>query len=174
VQGKAGYVLVAGQVPDDSSHYLTASDLREWAARAVADVREQIPGAEVVWRPHPVTRHAKEMHSIRGAGRVQMPQDVPASEALREARLLVTYSSTLGFEALLAGCPVVCYGETFYRHLAFGPDEMRSAKAPSTKDCESLLERVAYTQWSIDEMSSGEAFAFAIGEAKRLQLAEAA
>lgn len=130
-----GYVLVCGQVGGDAAHGLSAHDLRQWLRERL----EQYPDA--VFRPHP-------------RGGIAVPgyaeDHKPLAESLAGARLVVTYNSNVGHDALLAGVPVVCDPSAAYAELA-------GEALPSVKARRAYFNRVAYGQWSVEEMASGAA-----------------
>jgi len=67
---------------------------------------------------------------------------------LAGARLVVTWNSNVGHEALLAGVPVVAHGPAAYAELA-------GETLPSVDARREYFHRVAYGQWTLDEMRSG-------------------
>lgn len=127
-----GYVLLIGQVPCDSAH--AHIDLKSWLMS-----KAKMYG-NAVYRPHP-----------RGA--LALP-DVPLceagslEEALAGARLVVTYNSNTGHDALLAGVPVICAPCAAYA-------ELSGEALPSKAAREAYFHRVAYGQWTADEVRSG-------------------
>lgn len=133
-----GHVLVCGQVGGDAAHGLSAHDLRQWLRERL----EQYPDA--VFRPHP-------------RGGIAVPgyasDHRPLAESLADARLVVTYNSNVGHDALLAGVPVVCGPGAAYEDLA-------GESLPSIEVRREYFHRVAYGQWTAEEMASGEAQAF--------------
>ena len=114
---KGRRILVPGQVEDDASVRLGAGKEHGNAA-LLARVRAENPDAIVIYKPHPDV----EVGLRLGA--------VPESEVLAHADRIVrgvnpatliesvdevwTITSTLGFEALLRGKPVICLGMPFY------------------------------------------------------------
>ncbi len=77
------------------------------------------------------------------------------AEDLAGAKILKTLCSTSGLESLIAGVPAV----------ADAPDravwgELSSETLPSIADRLNLFHRIAYGQWTMDEMRSGECAAF--------------
>lgn len=134
----AGPVLVCGQVGGDAAHGLGAHDLRVW-------LREQLETyAGSIFRPHP-------------RGGIAVPgyasDHRPLAEALADASIVVTYNSNVGHDALLAGVPVVCGIGAAY-------EELSGTELPSVETRQAYFNRVAYGQWTIAEMASGEAQAF--------------
>lgn len=128
-----GYVLVCGQVPQDTAHGMSVEDYVAWLRETVS----QYP--EAVYRPHPRGGvHLPGIESHTG----------PLSEALAGARLVVTWNSNVGHEALLAGVPVVAHGPAAYAELA-------GEALPSLDARREYFHRAAYGQWTLDEMRSG-------------------
>lgn len=159
-ENDAGYVLVIGQMPHDSSHGMDVPGLVAWSEGVFAAARKELPGVEVVWRRHPISASVVP----KGNDRNSDPHKETISDALAGARLVCVYSSTVGLEALIAGKPVVAWGPSCYRSLCASPDEIATATHPGVEAVESLLERVAYTQWSLDELATGEPFRFILGQ----------
>lgn len=138
-----GYVLVCGQHVGDPSHgRQSEKELQAWADAQVTSWSED--GAVVVFRPHPFS-----------------PQVVPtapcvldvgksAEESLAGAALVVCQSSNIGHEALLAGIPVLATSDKApYR-------ELSGTRLPSVEARQAYFNRLAYAQWTIDEVASGQ------------------
>lgn len=119
----------------------------EWERRAVARLREC--GRKVVYRPKPNDRLAQP---IAGAGY----DTRPISEALANAWALVTHHSNSAVDALLAGIPVHC---EIGAAAAMSVPLDQIGEAPLVEGREQFLADVAWLQWTLDEMRSGEAWA---------------
>lgn len=130
----SGYVLVCGQVPGDAAHGLGYMGYVEW----LHDVLRRYPDA--VYRPHPA-----------GVTSVLHPRmsEGPLDEALAGTRLVVTYNSNVGHDALLAGVPVLAEGKSAYK-------ELEGDALPSLDARQAYFNRVAYGQWTVAEMETGE------------------
>jgi hypothetical protein len=144
-------VLLIGQMPGDAAH--AGTDHRQW----LTDQLKRYD--DIVYRPHP--RGGIDLHGVRmhtGA----------LSDALRGARLVVTYNSNTGHEALLGGIPVVCDPCAAYAPLS-------GETLPSKEDREAYFHRVAYGQWTADEVRSGACLSFLVNHLlpnKPMQLPE--
>lgn len=121
-----GYVLIAAQRPSDASHGLTANAYRDWLAAQDGKIR-----------PHPA----------------EQPEGSTLANDLAGARLLKTYCSNAGIEALLAGVPAVAEAP---ERAAWG--ELSGETLPSIAEREKLFHRLAYGQWTLTEIASGDAF----------------
>ena len=73
----------------------------------------------------------------------------PLEALLARAGKIITWNSNIGHDALLAGVPVEAHGPAPYAGVAL-------------KDREAYFARVAYGQWTVQEMEEGLAAAFAI------------
>ena len=146
-QPKDGQVaLVMGQHSGDPSHGLTDAEMAAWAQRKCDETGGY-------WRPHPDSPHI-EVDAPRAGGDL--------GEWLAQASVVHTLCSTAGLEALIAGVPAVaemperaCWGELS------GPVH------PGQEAVKKLCERLAYGQWTLAEMRSGEAARFVLANAGR-------
>ena len=119
----------------------------EWERRAIAQLRGC--GRPVVYRPKPNDRLAQP---IAGAGY----DTRPINEALANAWAWVTHHSNSAVDALLAGVPVHC---EIGAAAAMSVPLDRIARATLVDGREQFLADVAWLQWTLDEMRSGEAWA---------------
>ena len=138
--------LIMGQHSGDPSHGLTDAEMASWAQR----VCDETGG---YWRPHPDSPHI-EVNAPRADGDL--------GQWLRRAKVVRTICSTAGLDALLAGVPAIaerperaCWGELS------GPEH------PGAAAVTELCQRLAYGQWTLDEMRSGEAPAFVLANLER-------
>lgn len=133
-----GYVLLLGQVPGDAAHGMSAAEHAAWLASVAAQYEN------VVYRPHP-----------RGGVPVDGLREIGGSldDALKGARLAVTWNSNAGHEALLAGVPVIAHGPAAY-------SELCGESLPSVEARRAYFARVAYGQWTLAELADGTAARF--------------
>jgi hypothetical protein len=86
---------------------------------------------------------------------------VPLDEDLEDARAVVIWSSSVGVKALLAGIPVVCEAPFWICKSATSPT-LAEALSADLADLGSrrlaALHDLAYAQWSVPEIASGQAF----------------
>ncbi|WP_458093917.1 capsular polysaccharide export protein, LipB/KpsS family [Roseomonas sp. WA12] len=110
-------VLVPGQVEDDASVRLGGGAIRSNLALLKA-VRAAEPEAFILYKPHPDLEAGFRRGRLRPAdlagladavvGGVPLPALLPKVDALH------TLTSLSGFEALLRGLAVTCWGQPFY------------------------------------------------------------
>lgn len=114
---------------------------------------ERLTRRPVVFRPHPRSR------LYAAAARAQPPLDT----ALGAAHAVVTWASSLAVQALIAGVPV------FYEapHIVCASactQGLEEIDDPPRPDRRPAFERLAWAQWSLDEIASGEAFRVLLAE----------
>jgi capsular polysaccharide export protein len=124
-------VIVADQTYDDASVVGALADASSFEAALEAALREH-PDARVVVKTHPATVAGKKKGYL--AGRSFGPRvtttsaNVNPQALLRRARHLYVVSSQLGFEGLLAGVPVSCFGQAFYAGWGLTQDLQHSGR----------------------------------------------
>ena len=121
-------VLVAGQVETDASIARGALDIRGNLALLKA-ARAARPEAWLVYKPHP-----DGVAGLRGAGAGeaqagqycdQVVIDASMHDLLLQVDEVHVLTSLTGFEALLRGKPVVCWGHPFYAGWGLTEDRQR-------------------------------------------------
>lgn len=115
--GKRRVVLVAGQVETDASIAYGTTDIRTNLGLLQA-VRAAHPAARLVYKPHPDV-----VAGLRGAGIGEdgarrccdeVVSDASMHDLLQQVDEVHVLTSLAGFEALLRGKPVNCWGHPFY------------------------------------------------------------
>jgi hypothetical protein len=144
--------LVCGQLPGDAAHGMTATEMAEWARRAITRTRVDT-GLPVVYRPHP--RDTTPIPADQfGADEVSGGESL-ASQFVRAA-LVVTYNSTAGWEAIAAGVPVTC-------------DDPKCAYALFQGELNAIwraeaLALAASSQWTLAELEQEETIETLLGQ----------
>ncbi|MDO6733807.1 capsular polysaccharide biosynthesis protein [Octadecabacter sp. 1_MG-2023] len=108
-------ILVPGQVEDDASIRLGATDINTNRA-LLAATRAANPAAVILYKPHPdVEAGLRDGHVPDAAelADVVLTHTSPIA-ALDAVDVVWTMTSTIGFEALLRGKDVTCFGTPFY------------------------------------------------------------
>lgn len=110
-------ILVPGQVESDASIAYGAPEIKT-NLDLLRAVRAANPDAYVLYKPHPdvVARMRAKGKCEDAAARWcdEVVIDVPMGDLLREVDEVHCLTSLTGFEALLRGKQVVCYGQPFY------------------------------------------------------------
>ncbi len=147
------YALVCGQVPGDAA--VRDINISNWITETCRIVHHDW-NLPVVYRPHPLTLQLGYPELVAPDG-TRISRNGALADDLIDAAVAITYSSTAGVEIVLAGVPLVALSKgSMARDVAthdltpglFRPDRTKWAH------------RLAYTQWSNEEISSGIAWDF--------------
>jgi len=109
-------VLLIDQTRNDASVELGLADAASFADM-VATARRDHPDADILVKVHPDVMAGKKQGYLADgdiADFTLIDFDVNPLSLLREVDYVYTVSSQMGFEALLAGCKVCCFGMPFY------------------------------------------------------------
>lgn len=113
----ARVILVPGQVDDDASVRLGSPQVRGNLA-LLRRVRADNPDAFVVFKPHPDVVSGNRVGAVPAADAARLAnlvvEDVDMATCLEQVDEVHTMTSLTGFEALLRGKRVRCYGLPFY------------------------------------------------------------
>ncbi|MBU0620465.1 MAG: capsular polysaccharide biosynthesis protein [Gammaproteobacteria bacterium] len=115
--GRSRVILVPGQVESDASLAYGAPGIRR-NLELLRAVREANPDAWIVYKPHPDVVAGLRRQGQGEDGAARWGDEMLTSASMGELLLAVdevhTLTSLAGFEALLRGKKVVCYGQPFY------------------------------------------------------------
>lgn len=157
---RGGAVLVCGQHAGDPSHGLDEGGIAKWAEREIRAIKAIYRKGPVLWRPHP------------DSARIEVPghdgQHV-GPVVWDELHAVVCINSNIGHEALLKGVPVFCRPDAPYE--ALGNKDYRdfgTPVVPSVERRRDYFQRLAYAQWTLEEMRQGKAVDFILSTARRL------
>lgn len=110
-------ILVVGQVEDDLSVQLGGVDIKD-NLTLLKTVKAEHPDAYIIYKPHPDVhaglRKGKITHEVILQYAHQIELDCSILECFKICDEVHTISSLSGFEALLRGLNVYCYGLPFY------------------------------------------------------------
>jgi capsular polysaccharide export protein len=110
-------ILVPGQVESDASLAYGAPGIRR-NIDLLYSVRAANPEAYLIYKPHPDVvaglRRKGQCEEDAACWCDEVVADVPMGELLPQVDEVHTLTSLTGFEALLRGKRVVCYGQPFY------------------------------------------------------------
>lgn len=124
-------VLVIGQVETDASiafgcdRAVTNNDLVRLAA-------SENPNAQIIYKPHPEVLYGTRS-GVSDPAEVadiceMLKEDIAPADALEGIDHVYTITSLMGFEALLRGIPVTCYGMPFYAGWGVTSDQAANAR----------------------------------------------
>lgn len=109
-------VLIVDQVAGDSSITGALADEADFL-RMLEAARAEFPDARLLLRTHPDSRLGRKAGVLARLARAELEvidAHCHPHALLREVDAVFTVSSQLGFEALLLGKPVFCFGMPFY------------------------------------------------------------
>nr|WP_246723648.1 capsular polysaccharide biosynthesis protein [Rhizobium sp. ARZ01] len=144
------YVLLVDQVAGDASIAGSLADDETFAVM-LKHAAEHHAGKTIVVRTHPAAgersllRQAAERLGIK----IVVPPPMNPWPLLEEADTIYTVSSQLGFEALMAGKPVHCFGVTFYSGRGVTTDHVRAPATRSPASVEQIFDAayIRYTRY---------------------------
>lgn len=129
------FVLLVDQVAGDAS--IAGAGASEASFRAMLEhAVSGNPGKTIVVRTHPAAGDRSLLRQAASAAGVDIvvPSRMNPWPLLEEADSVYTVSSQLGFEALLAGKTVHCFGTTYYsgRGLTVDHNDTSAGRSPAT------------------------------------------
>ena len=136
VKTLTGYTLIIGQVPSDAS--VKHVGFNKWLQRAYDQaVRYDSHYYDIYYRPHPLEKEPFVPEGLKVL-------EGSLGDALKGAVLVVTLNSNTGVDAMMLGVNVSCHdkGSMIYDVPLVGRGQW--------------LKDMSYTQWTIEEMASGE------------------
>lgn len=141
-------ILVPGQVESDASIEYGSPYLKQ-NVELLAQVRKQHQDAHIVYKPHPDVVAGLRNPDSNESEQVQFCDEIVIHdnmasllEKLALGDEVHTMTSLTGFEALLRGIPVCCYGQPFYSGWGLTKDLYPSSRRQKNR---SLYELVAAT-----------------------------
>lgn len=143
--------LVVGQVEDDASVRLCGSTIKR-NGDLLRVVRQGFPDDIIIYKPHP------DVEAGLRTGKVSpdvllladlVAHDTPMPDCLAVCQVVHTISSLTGFEALIRGRGVVCYGLPFYAGFGLTDD---AVEAGNTTKQSALDRRKRATPLTLNEL----------------------
>lgn len=162
---RADRVLVIGQKPHDAAHGMDHAEGVAWAAETIALLRTRT-ALPIHFRAHPLMPHVSDV----GADALDHAPTI--RDAMADAACVVTFNSTVGWDALDAGVPVIATGPremvAYADYVTHGlPDTLDALRVPSAAERREALKRVAATCWTEAELLDGTAARAMLGPALR-------
>ena len=154
---RGDYILITGQKPYDGSHGMSETQLAAMYSEWVQEIKKHTD-RPIVFRPHP-----KYPQMVIDGAKMDVPTDINSGgldKAIEGAHCVVTYNSTSGTDALIAGKPVFAISsDAQFWHIAnHNFADIENPYFPDDRQWH--FNRVAYAQWTVDELQSGEAIEF--------------
>lgn len=154
-------ILVPGQVSDDASIRYGTSRYCNNNQQLLALARQSHPDAYIVYKPHPDVVSGLREGKIAEHSMLQLADAVvsqsPMPFCLQACDEVHTMTSLTGFEALLRGKKVVCYGQPFYSGWGLTTDLQPLARRSRKLDLETLAygTLISYPVYAMHKASIG-------------------
>jgi hypothetical protein len=110
-------------------------------------------GADICTRLRKLTKREVRLRAHPGN---ESPKK-PLAEDLLDCWAMVIWASSAGVHALVAGVPVICEGPRWICHAAASVT-LTAIDHPPLPERQRAFERMAWAQWHLSEIESGEAF----------------
>lgn len=143
------HIVLCGQVPWDSA--VQHVDYKKWCADIVQKIKQH-SDRKIIFRPHPLAKGA--IPKLEGA---TFSDKKTIQEDLINCWAVVAFNSNSSVEALLEGIPsFVCDNGS----MAFDVSnkDFSLLENPKLYDLTQWSHNLAYTQWTIGEITNGEAW----------------
>lgn len=131
----------------------------DWPDKVVADIRK-LTDRPIWFRPHPGNNRPclPQRHKVE---RIINPHVETLSQNLENAWCTVVYTSTSATDSIVAGVPVCYDGPSIMCQELAG--KVKDVVSPVIKDREKVMAKLAWGQWNLEELRSGEAFRHVLG-----------
>lgn len=143
------YVVLVDQVAGDASIAGACAGPESFAAM-LEHAAASHPGKTIVVRTHPAAgdRSLLRQAAMRLGIDIVVPDRMNPWPLLEDADCVCTVSSQLGFEALMAGKAVHCFGVTYYSGRGLTVDHVAAPRPRKATDLAAVLHR-AYVDYSL-------------------------
>jgi Methyltransferase domain len=156
-----GPIVFAGAC-QNYSNFFKLGNVNEYNAN-VLNLLRQNTKRPIVYRPNPswFKNHHDEFQPVHElfAG-VTLSVGGSFKDVLKDCHLMVTHGTSAAVFALQNGVSSMVLGEGIAKPLSLGPtwDSIEVPYWPSDKERQQFFNDLAYCQWTIDELKSGEAW----------------
>jgi capsular polysaccharide export protein len=134
-------ILVIGQVEGDASLIYGANSMKN--IELLKEVYSNNPNAYIVYKPHPDVLNGNRLGDIEDTKALnhcnRIEKEVSVDSMLDIADEVHTMTSLVGFEALLRGKRVVCYGLPFYAGWGLTIDTQKTKRRKRVLSLEELI-----------------------------------
>ena len=163
-ENQSGHILMMLQLPGDAS--LRGVNVYEWAEYCIDKIRAT--SSKIIrLRPHPLinTRPGDEFYEFfwklysRGVRGIEYSDSktISLEEDLRNAACSVAFSSGSSIDSILNGIPTIACdpGNFAYEISSNFPEDVARPRKANNDEVKEWLGRLAYHQWTVDEMYGG-------------------
>lgn len=144
--------------------YFGLGDATAYATRVAADIRAVTRKRSIIYRPKPSWH---DFQPVDGTILSRPPEGL--GTLLESAHVLVTHGSSAAIDALIYGVPAICLGRSAASPVSGNSlDTIHAPHFPSDLARWQWLCNLAWCQWSVEELQSGEAWGFIREEIRSL------
>ena len=149
------YILLLCQNLSDAS--LMGLDMLQWTMVTVRHLLKRTK-RPIVIRNHPLAKSkVEEMFSLQYPMRQVGFSHKTLEEDLAGAHCSISYTSGASIDSIMAGVPVIT--TTPYNFVyEISSNKLEEVETPKLGDRQSLLNKLAYTQWSVEDIIDGKPF----------------
>lgn len=151
-------ILVVGQVEDDMSVQLGGVDIKTNIA-LLKQVKELNPEAYIIYKPHPDVEAGLRPGKIEQQILLKYANQIETRRSIIECFAVIdevhTLTSLTGFEALIRGIKVVCYGMPFYAGWGLTEDRHTNSRRTRQLTVDELL-YVVLVQYAVYNLASSK------------------
>jgi hypothetical protein len=163
VDGRAPIILALSSQKYCTYHGL--GDATQYATSLVEQIRQNSRKRPIIYRPKPSW---PDFVAIPGTFLSRPPEYLPS--LLGNAHVLVTHGSSAAIDAMLSGVPTVTLGECAARPISnHAISDIPHPWFPSYQARWQFMCNLAWAEWSVPELQSGEAWGFIRGEIEALE-----
>lgn len=130
-------------------------DATEYAHELVAAIGKRVPMRDIVYRPKPSWTAFKP---IAGTKLSRPPETM--ADLLPRAHVVVTHGASAAIDAVIAGVPAIVMGECAATPVSGILKQIAAPFFPPERERMEWLANLAWCQWSLNEIRSGEMWAF--------------
>lgn len=147
-------ILICGQVPHDTS--VQHTNHRQWIDETIKEIR-RITARPIVVRPHPLAPSTYDIAGLENLGVSYSNNSL--EDDLSNAHAVITFNSTVGVDAFLAGNWVFSFDKrSMVYQVSSHNIELLKRKPilPTEYERQNWAKQIAYSQWTLDEIRKGE------------------
>lgn len=149
------YILLAGM--SAKSAWVNGLAAEQYEREIIVQLK-QVSDLPIVYRPKPTWTDARPL-----PGALYSPPQQDLTDILRDAALVVSHHSNTGIDAILQGVPTLTSVACPPWYLsAKTVEELETFEPPSQDQRDLWLDRVVYSQWSVEEIGNGTMWKFLI------------
>jgi len=146
---KDGHVLIAGSSLKYHVYHNLEHPTKFW--QDVVDRLHALTKREILYRPK------KSWHEAEKLPGSEFSTEIGIRADLRGAHAMVTYGSNAVMEALFDGIPTICLGEAVIAPISSRAlEDVNNPREASVEEVHTLLNDLAYCQWSVSEINDGK------------------